>query len=138
MHEYYEAEQIHQADGGIVTMGCDPLRDLLAEILTRVPASTVDSVFEKCIYLMPQLRERGCFIPNRVISGKHIILFPEELLSWPKDEQIYVVLHETAHYVLKHKSPLEDRNLDYQRQEREADAMVDKWFVAWSKGAKVE
>ena len=138
MPEYYTMEQIHHADGGLVTMGCDPLRNLLADILTRVPVSTVDSVFGDCVYLMPQLQERGCFIPNRVISGKHIILFPEELLSWPKDEQIYVVLHETAHYVLKHKSPLEDKNLDYQRQEREADALVDKWFLEWSRKVKSE
>jgi hypothetical protein len=80
---------------------------------------------------MPGIGEGGCFLPNGLIGKKHIIAFPKELLDQPDEEQIRTVLHETAHYALGHKSPFEDTDLDYDKQEREAWALVERWLREW-------
>jgi len=136
MKYYMTRGEIFDADTGMATLGHEELRDLLAKLLTKVPAAVVHDAYKNCIYLMPAPERKGVFIPNRVIEGKHIIMFPHALLSWPEEEQINVVLHETAHYVLGHKSPLEDPDLDYERQEEEAWAVVNRWLKDWSEFAR--
>ena len=126
--DYYTTAEIHHLDAGIVTLGVDPLRNLLANILVRIPADVVDRLFEECVFLMPEREERGCFIPGRIIAGKDFIMFPEEILERPEQEQNQTILHEVAHFVLGHRSPLEDANLDYDAQENEANQLAARWM----------
>ena len=109
-------------------LGVDPLRNLLANVLVSVPAEVVDRLFEECLFLMPEREERGCFIPGRIIGGKDIIMFPEDILEWPEKERQQIVLHEVAHFALRHRSPLEDPELDYDAQEEEANELVARWM----------
>lgn len=125
---HYTMEEVFNLDAGIVTLGVDTLRNLLANTLVRIPAEVVDRVFEKCIFLMPERMEQGCFIPNRVITGRDIIMFPEDILERSEKEQIQTILHEIAHFSLGHRSPLEDPDLDYDAQEDEANLLVAQWM----------
>ena len=127
MPDYYRATEIHYLDAGLVTLGVDPLRNLLAKVLTTIPTDVVDRLFDECVFLMPERAERGCFIPGRIITGKDIIMFPEDILEWPEQEQSQLILHEVAHFALGHRSPLEDPDLDYDAQEDEANELVARW-----------
>lgn len=142
---YYVPEKLHYSQNIQFTMGNDDLSNLLSIILTRVPRKIVDKVLNNCLYLMPRTKEKGCYFPNRVLKGKHIILFPDSLLKQSSKGQIHTILHETAHYILKHKSPLEfpytPDNTDleeYNRQEQEADNLVKKWLKDWEKSKRKE
>jgi hypothetical protein len=132
--KYYTPEEIHYEIAGMVTHN-DDLRNLLAVILTQVPSEIVDNIFENCLFLMPDPEEKGSFIPNRIIGERHIILFPYSLLEESLKEQTKTVLHEIAHYVLKHESPLEWDPLEpectdnkYDKQEKEACSLVEYWL----------
>lgn len=124
----YTPEEIHYMDGGMVTLGVSDLRCLVANVLNRVPKDVVDRLFEECLILVPEPAEQGCYIPKTLVAGKHIIMFPFDIFGWPEEQQTHVVLHETAHFALGHRSPVEDVTLDYDRQEEEAEALVDRWM----------
>ncbi len=51
---------------------------------------------------------------------------------WPKEKQLQVILHEIAHYVLRHKASWEGSDVDSRKQEEEADSLRDKWLDEWS------
>ena len=124
---YLTPDEIHYLDNGIVSLGNDHCRVMLAKAMTRIPAEIVEAAFEKCLFYMPGVGEEGCFLPNGLIGNKHIIAFSKELLDQPDEEQIRTVLHETAQFALGHKSPFEDSDLDYDQQER----------AAWSKNCSM-
>ena len=58
--EYYTTAELHHLDAGVVTLGVDPLRNLLANVLVRIPADVVDRLFEDCVFLMPEREAPRC------------------------------------------------------------------------------
>ena len=124
----YTPEEIHYMDAGMVTLGVSELRNLVANVLTCVPKEVVDRLFEECLILVPEPAEQGCYIPKTLVGGKHIIMFPFDIFGWPQEQQTHVILHESAHFALGHRSPVEDVVLDYDRQEEEAEALVERWM----------
>ncbi len=139
---YYTPDEIHYADAGVVTLGCDTLRYLLAQTLIRIPADVVDDVFEHCRFHMFELEgcgfAAGSYLPNDSLKGADLILFSRELPNDDKKDQTHLILHEIAHCVLRHRSPLDFGTTDagetdrlYKKQEKEADALVDEWLEKW-------
>jgi|GEM_PF-1796090 hypothetical protein len=120
---YYTVEQIYHGADINLTLG-DKLTAFIAGVLVKVPKDVVDDIFENCTYLMLTPQEIAAYIPNRILKGRHVILLPYELLGWSKEKQIETILHETAHFALRHRSPIEDFDLDYDQQEDEAWALV--------------
>jgi hypothetical protein len=133
VEKYLTSEEIFYEDAGVVTLLNKDLRYLLAEILTRIPGEIVKHVYHNCLFLIPKPEEKACYISNRITEDKHIILFHSDLFNWPKEEQINVILNEIAHYFLGHKSTLEGSVVDWKQQEKEADALRDKWLAEWSR-----
>lgn len=131
--KYFTSEEIFYQDAGVVTLGSEELRYLLADILTRIPGEIVEDVYFNCRFLMPRLEELGSYLPNSVIKDKHLFAFHSGLLKWSKEKQIQVILHEIAHYVLGHKAIFEAIDVDWRKQEKEADSLRDKWLDEWSK-----
>lgn len=130
--KYYTFEEIYPRTGGIITLGYESWRDLLAAILAKLPAYVVDAVLKHCIFLMPNPDEKGVFIPHRVIKDRHILQFPHSLLAWPKEQQESSVMHQIAHYILHHWSPLEACDADFNEQAEDAADLANQWMAAWS------
>jgi len=131
--KYYTPEEIYYNDAGVVTLGCETLRFILAETLARIPSNIVDDVYDNCLFYMFEFKgggytTDGVFIPNEVIKDKHIIMYHTELPEFSEKARINLVLHEIAHYVLKHKTQLRHDNVDREKQEQEADDLVNKWL----------
>ena len=84
----------------------------------------------------------GVYLPANTLGGRSLVLLPHTMFDKSLDEQMNVILHETAHFICRHKSPLYDFDLDYEAQEREANELVEKWLREWEawkrSGAKCE
>jgi hypothetical protein len=138
-NKYYDAETIYDMQGAFFTMSDDRLRHVIAEVFTRIPADVVDQVIDDCLYLIQDPEEGGTYFPNTILKNKHICMFAYPLFDEPKKGKVFTILHETAHYYLKHKSPFEFDNptdpnscgKQYNKQEKEADDLVDKWLKDW-------
>jgi hypothetical protein len=109
-------------------------REVLANILYIIPKDILDDVLSNCVFLMvnKKVSSGGIYIPNKVIAKKSIFAFHDMLYSQDKDKQGHMILHEIAHYYLKHVDegqPEEEERKD----EKKANALVDKWNNDWEK-----
>lgn len=123
---YLTKEQIWLEDGGVFTAGDFELRKRVSEIFTTLPSEVAESVLQNCSLFMPRTIQKGMLIPENISKEKRIILIPEGLLNDEKELK-HSLLHEVAHYWLSHKDPIELDNSEYEKQEREAEEMVEKW-----------
>jgi len=127
-NERLTPEEIHYKDGGVFTIGCDKLRRAMSVVLAQAPADVVEDLMDNCLMLMPEIEGLGEYIPASLLENKALILLPEQLLDrdWAVIES--TILHEVAHFRLRHTHPLLDPDLDYDAQERETDALVEQWL----------
>lgn len=126
MARYTELELLAKADDYVRTDNFAVVY-FLSKALMSVPCEVVDAVFAKYVFLIPYPEFSAYHVRHAQIGGKDLILFPEGLLTGPEQQQIKLILRETAHCYLEHKSRLEDPSLDHGRQEKEADELVRKW-----------
>ncbi len=71
--------------------------------LSMVPRDKVDKIFAHCTYALFDSEVKGIFMGYKMMQGKDLIMINEKLcLSDDRLELIYVILHETAHYLLHH------------------------------------
>src|SRR5579871_6120997 len=124
---YTELELLAKADEFVRTDNFAVVY-FLSKALMAVPSQVVDSVFSKYVFLIPYPEFSAYHIGHADLAGKDLILFPEGLLTGPEQQQIKLILRETAHCFLEHKSRFEDPSLDHSRQEKEADELVRKWL----------
>lgn len=96
------------------------------------------NIKEEVVFISTATRD-GCRIARHYCEKREIILISERVLPGgnvmcedePKARYfIYVVLHELAHAIKKHKSPLFDNLSDkeFECQEKEADDLAFEWF----------
>lgn len=131
MVERYTEEEIWYMDAGVLTLGNDKLRGLIANALSKVPKVVADRVSKDCFILMPMYDyEFGYHISKSLLQNKCIIAFPEKLLEKDEKSIIHTVLHEIAHHYLDHKSPMLEMmsNEEEKRQEDDADKQMEKWL----------
>ena len=107
--------------------------------LKYLPEDVFDQTQGKAFYLHLRLTRDACRVARHYCQTREIILISERILPGEnvKDETdyrtryfIYVVLHEVAHAIKKHKSPIFD-NLtrdEFEAQEKEADELAITWF----------
>ena len=114
----------------LLTLGEDKLRYVVARALFKIPADVVELVVEGCLFFMPTIEGKSTYLPLSVIRGKPIIGVPESLLDEPEEVVDRTIIHEVAHFVLKHKDPAVDglTTEEYEEQERRADSLVDQWL----------
>ena len=125
---YYIPEEICYENAGVLTLGNDRLRFLVANALSKVPRSVVDNVVNRCLFVMPIHEEKGIFIPKELLRGKCVIALPEKLLGEDEEEIEHTILHEVAHFYHGHKSPLLLEECADRQQEEEADRTVELWL----------
>lgn len=83
----------------------------------------VKDVIEDCVFFMPCSKYVGYFLHEVGLRNKHLIYLSPELQQESRKEQVRVVLHEIAHFALKHYS----RNAEDEDCEHEADILQEKW-----------
>lgn len=126
----YTEEEVHYAVSENIE-AFDIAMAIIIKSLSKLPARVVDKLAKGCLILVPAEHEkRGMHLPRQYLKGKEVIVLAEGIFELPMDETEYVILHEVAHFWLRHKSPvLESLGNDvYERQEHEADEMVEKWL----------
>lgn len=106
--------------------------------LKYLPEDVFDQHKESFLFTSTATRD-ACRVARHYCQTREIILISERILPGqnvkietdPKARYfIYVVLHEVAHAIKKHKSPIFD-NLtknEYGAQEKEADELAMSWF----------
>ena len=125
----YTPEQIWYADGGIFTLDNDDLRRIVSKLFPRIPEDVVNSVMSECLMLVVTGEDKGTYLSKRMLEGKALIAFPEDLFGRSQDEIERTVLHEVAHFILDHRSPALELDVDYDLQEREADELAERWLA---------
>jgi hypothetical protein len=130
----YTPEEVWEADAGILTLGEDELRQLVSVTLSKVPKTVADKVFKGCILVMAKYEwGPGTYIPKELLKGKCVIALSEKLMDEDRKSAIRTVLHEVAHFHLRHMPPglLSESGEGCDcRQEQEAEAQVEEWLKA--------
>ena len=125
----YSPQDVWYADAGVFTLGDTDLRGLVSHALAKIPATIADRILDECLMLMPVSREKGSYIPAELLRDKALIAFAETLLDRELSEALWTILHEAAHHILGHRSPVNCPGLDYDRQEQEANDLVKDWLA---------
>jgi hypothetical protein len=110
----------------------------LETALKYLPEDVFGKNKEEFLFTSTATRD-ACRVARHYCQTREIILISERILPGKnvKDEAdpkaryfIYVVLHEIAHAISKHKSPKFDNltNDEYESQEKEADELAMSWF----------
>jgi len=125
----YDAEEVHHAlDENL--RAYDDAKAAIVHALTKVPSRVVDSLASKCLIIVPSVVGlRGIHIPHKVLLGNEVIAFAERVFDLPDDETERLILHQVAHFWLKHKSAaLEGISKgEVEQQEKEADELAARW-----------
>lgn len=106
--------------------------------LNYLPEDVLDQHKESFLFTSTATRD-ACRVARHYCQTREVILLSERILPGqnvrvetdPKARYfIYVVLHEVAHAIRKHKSPKFDdlTNDEYEAQEKEADELAMSWF----------
>lgn len=111
--------------------------DWVEAALRYLPAEILDTYKEDLVFLSTTQMD-ACRVARRYCESREIIILSERILpkkgahsSQPKVRYfIFVVLHEIAHAIMKHKSPKFDKLSVAQNrtQEQEADMLSFNWF----------
>ncbi len=110
----------------------------LERALEYLPQDVFAQNKERFLFTSTATRD-ACRLARHYCQTREVILLSERILPGQnvKDEThpkaryfIYVVLHEVAHAIKNHKSPIFDRltNDEYEIQEKEADELAMSWF----------
>ena len=105
--------------------------------LTYLPRAVLEEYKEKLAILAMGHRD-GCRVARMLCENREIIILSERVLPKAGADEghpevryfIYVVLHEVAHAIRNHRSPLFD-NLseeENEAQEQEAEVLALTWF----------
>jgi len=136
--EYYDIDYFHRIKDSLPVLGYQKLREILADMLFRIPVSTIDDVLENCVFFMMEKEKLpGSFTHKKLIKDKHLLAFHDVLFSKDQEEREDIIYHEIAHYCYRHI----DEDLDeeeYRRTDEEANALVAKWHEDYEKHWKEE
>jgi hypothetical protein len=106
--------------------------------LEYLPEEFLQNAKEEILFISTATRD-ACRVARYYCETREIILISERILPsmnthYQSDRKaryfIYVILHEVAHAIRKHKSPLFDdlSEEESENQEKEADDLAMKWF----------
>jgi Zn-dependent peptidase ImmA (M78 family) len=105
--------------------------------LEYLPQGVLDENKESLVFISTAQRD-ACRVARYYCENREVIILSERILPKQNASEdrpevryfIYVVLHEVAHAIKKHKSPKFDSLTEgeYQAQEAEADELALQWF----------
>ena len=118
-------------------LDCGPFNRMVEIALAYLPPRVLDEHKERLAFVCMAHRD-GTRLAQRLRETREIIVLSEHGLPDYNSHEgqrdfryfIYIVLHETAHAIRKHRSPVYD-SLDAREvedQEKEADELALQWF----------
>lgn len=127
----YNSEEVDYLFGGMNEVN-ENQRYFIAEALSKLDKEIVDKLAEEVLFVA-SYEDRCFFLP---LNAKHLeikkgIFFSEGLFNEKDDFIIKIILHEVAHFILKHKCLFdfeEGKEAEKDKQEEEADELVKKWL----------
>jgi hypothetical protein len=131
--------RLFKSGGFNAVLDCEYSHNRWLEIaLEYLPEDLLENRKEDLLFISTATRD-ACRVARYYCNTREIILISERILpsmnivyqTDPKARYfIYVVLHEVAHAIRKHKSPLFDdlSEEEFESQEKEADDLAMKWF----------
>ncbi len=137
-YELYESS-IVEGSYFIAMLDCGREHNWWLELaLKYLPEDVFDQNKERFLFASTATRD-ACRVARHYCQTREIILLSERILPGQNVREetdskaryfIYVVLHEIAHALRKHKSPEFDglTNDEYEAQEKEADELAMSWF----------
>lgn len=132
MLRHYSVEQIIYAFAGLNEISDEEER-IIADALTILDKELVDRIVQDVYFISASLIKALCLpLSTSQLKGKKAIIFLSDGLSKLTRKEIKQdILHEIAHYALRHKClfdfELDKMNREYLEQEKEADRLVKKW-----------
>ncbi len=105
------------------------LRDFIYFLLEKLPESAKESVLNDCIVITINNDLDGFYIPGGFTRDKSVIALSYLLFEKNPTRFIKTFYHEVAHHWLGHRVLFgRDEKLE-QKQEEEADKLVNEWFL---------
>ncbi len=101
VNEYYTSEEI-QEKITIRPMTLDRAIKIVSYALTYVPKPIAEKVLCDSIFIILDPLEKAFYLSKEVIDGRHIFIFPSIIYDENEYNKKYDVLHEVAHFHLKH------------------------------------
>ena len=118
-------------------LDCGPFNRWVEIALGYLPQEVLDEHKENLAFISMAHRD-GCRLARVVCETREVIVLSEHVLPRSNADEgqddvryfIYVVLHEVAHAVKKHRSPQYDSltEEESEAQEQEADDLAFQWF----------
>ena len=109
---------------------------LIAKALEYLPSEILDSIENEVVFIC--LESDACRLARNVYQNNEIIILSQSIFPkgyWTEKDRIFryfvfCILHEVAHAIKKHRSPLFDNltSKEIENQEREADQTAIFWF----------
>lgn len=130
--EYYDFDQIAYIDQDVILCSQDQIKGILYQAMMLIPAEVIDDLFDDCKIVIGCTEEKGTYFPRARIGNKDLIVFPESIKDWNKEEATRIILHEIAHFILKTNDPrLTDMDIaQYEKQENETNELVERWQLS--------
>lgn len=133
MKNKYTPQQVDYAFADMNEIG-DEQRMLLATALSILEKDLIDRIADEACFICCHSGILGfqLWLKSKYLKGKKVIIFlSEEVFKGEEKEILHTILHEVAHYVLKHKCifdfPIgEEDKMKF--QEVEAEVLVEKWL----------
>lgn len=118
-------------------LDCGPYSQRVEIALRYLPRDVLEEHKEKLAFISMAHRD-GCRLARAVCENREVIVLSEHVLPKAHADEtqsdvryfIYVVLHEVAHAIKKHRSPQYDSltEEEFDAQEEEADRLALQWF----------
>ncbi|MFH1944863.1 MAG: ImmA/IrrE family metallo-endopeptidase [Acidobacteriota bacterium] len=142
MTKYYSLFQVKKKLTDLKIRISESESDFFCEVLSKsLSKNIIDSFHEEVLLiLMPFDKEgrgsKACYtpikkheMPKAVIAYSPVIFINN--INNPPEERAKTILHEIAHFCLKHDIPKDQEDKD--KKENEADILAEKWLTRWKK-----
>lgn len=132
--KYYTAQEAHYNLGGTIVNPI--LEEYVAKSLSKIPIKIADKAIKNCFFAALQPGSRGqYFSAQYMMKTNSLILIDNRYLKRAKPECIeFTILHEIAHWLLKHDNIFDEGGnmTKFRKQEKDADNQAKKWLTEWN------
>ena len=126
VNEYYTSEEI-QEKITIRPMIHDRAKKIVSYALIYVPKPIAEKVLSDSIFIILDPPEKAFYLSKEVIGGRHVFIFSSIIYCENEYNKKYDVLHEVAHFHLKHVPSKGQRKEEW---EDEVDLLARDWIEA--------
>lgn len=127
-------QQIKKSFGGKI-VGTDSTKNLIAQTVGRLSENQINYATRHIWFFSTPKDTWAYAFHGNDLKDQHIIYLSDELLSEPREQIEYTILHELGHIFLNHKNSINFKQSKFEinQQELEADWFA-KQFINFPQG----